>query len=73
MPNRRTFLITCGGAIAVPAVAQFALPPSAKALPSLPSAGLPTVALRIHGWDSATGSADDVWLQVSTSWRANWR
>ena len=73
MPDRRTFLMTCAGAIAVPAVAHFALPPAAQALPLLPSAQLPTTALRIHGWDSATGSADEVWLHVSPSWRANWR
>jgi len=73
MPNRRTFLITCGGAIAVPAVAQFALPAAAQALPSSTSARAPTPVLRVEGWDSATGSAGDVWLQVSPSWRANWR
>jgi hypothetical protein len=72
MPDRRTFLITCGGVVAVPAVAHFALPLATHAASVSPAAS-PTFALRIDGWDSAADSGHDVWVQINSSWRANWR
>ncbi len=73
MPDRRTFLVTCGGVIALPAVAQFRLPMAESAVRDSPAAGASTVSLRIDGWDSTLDSGNDVWLQINSSWRANWR
>jgi hypothetical protein len=73
MPDRRTFLITCSGVVAVPALAQFALSLAERALPVSPAAEAPTLALRIDGWDSRTDSSNDVWVQINSSWRATWR
>ena len=71
MPDRRTFLVTCAGVVAVPAVAHFVLP-SAHAMPASLPAPLPPSALRIHGWESA-GDPADAWVQINASWRATWR
>jgi hypothetical protein len=72
MPDRRTFLVTCAGVVAVPAVAHFALPSAAHALPASLPAALPASSLRIHGWEPAVDSAD-AWVQINASWRATWR
>jgi hypothetical protein len=29
--------------------------------------------LRIDGWDDTADSGNDVWVQINSSWRANWR
>ena len=72
MPDRRTFLITCGGVVAAPALAQFGLPLAGG--PSAPLAAVPSkLVLRIDGWDSPVDSESDVWVQVNSSWRATWR
>jgi len=72
MPNRRAFLITCGGVVAAPAFAHFGLPLT-RHRPAPPGAAPPTLALRIDGWDSAGDSGNDVWVQINSSWRATWR
>ena len=72
MVDRRTFLITCGGVIAVPAVAHFGLASAAHVTTAVPSVAMPAPALRIHGWDS-TVEAGDICIQINGSWRATWR
>jgi hypothetical protein len=78
MPDRRTFLITCTGAVATPALSLFAA--TATATASGPAAIAATTAstpeapvLRIDGWEPSVESGSTVWVQVSTSWRAAWR
>jgi hypothetical protein len=73
MPDRRTFLITCGGMVAVPALAHFGLPLTGSSLPASVAAAPPKLVLRIDGWESPADSESDVWVQVSSSWRATWR
>jgi hypothetical protein len=74
MPDRRTFLIACGGAMAVPAVAPFALARAEHvAPPALASVPLATPALRVDGWDSPSSTQGDVWVHINSSWRATWR
>jgi len=73
MPDRRAFLITCGGAVAAPVFAHFSLPLAGRAVAPSPAAAPPTLALRIDGWDSTADSGNDVWVQINSSWRATWR
>ena len=73
MPDRRRFLISCGGVVLVPAVANFGLPLVWHAVPASPAAVPSTFALRIDGWESAADSGNDVWVQINSSWRATWR
>ena len=70
MPDRRTFLITCGGVVAAPA---FAHPLAGGGVPTSLAAAPPKLVLRIDGWESPVDSASDVWVQVNSSWRAAWR
>jgi len=72
MPDRRTFLVTCAGAVAVPAVAHFSLPSAGHALPATMPAELPALGLRIHGWETAADTGD-AWVHINASWRASWR
>jgi hypothetical protein len=76
MPDRRTFLIGCGSVMAAPVFARFGpLPVSSlrDLTPSSAPATTETLALRIDGWESPVDSASDVWVQISSSWRATWR
>lgn len=76
MPNRRTFLIACGGLAAAPAFAHFGLPPADGGpgdLIATPAANTAMPALRIDGWDSSADSDNDVWIQINSLWRATWR
>ena len=83
MIRRRTFLITCGGAVAAPVFAQLALPLTARrewtagdmpiSTASAAAASPAKIALRIDGWESPAGSEPDVWVQINSSWRAAWR
>jgi hypothetical protein len=85
MPNRRTFLITCGSAVAAPVFAQLAPPPSARHRSQATEAVSPasaaqeraanpeTIALRIDGWEATSNAGRDVWVQINSSWRATWR
>lgn len=85
MNSRRTFLVGCGGIVAAPAFARLSLPAggprelqvtAAEASVSAPPYGASapeSVALRIHGWDSPADSGSNVWVQINSSWRANWR
>ena len=73
MPDRRTFLITCGSVVVTPALAQFGLPSAGAGLPaSLPSTPLP-LTLKIDGWEPHTSGGSAVWVQVDSAWRATWR
>ena len=73
MPDRRTFLITCGGVVAAPAFAHFGLPMAAGGPPASLAAMPSNLVLRIDGWDVPADSESDVWVQVNSSWRATWR
>ena len=83
MIRRRTFLITCGSAVAAPVFAQLALPPTPRrewtagdmtvSTASATAPGPAKIALRIDGWVSPAGSEPDVWVQINSSWRATWR
>ena len=73
MPDRRTFLITCGGLVAAPAFAHFGLPLAGSGQPASLAAAPPNLILRIDGWESPVNSETDVWVQVNSSWRATWR
>ena len=83
MPDRRTFLITCGGVVAAPALAQFGLPATGGTTTwrGTPSGGLPacspptplTLTLKIAGWEPQTDCASDVRVHINSSWRATWR
>jgi len=76
MPDRRTFLITCTGAVAAPALSLFAATATASSPVATAATAVnmrETPVLRIDGWDPSTESDSTVWVQVSTSWRAAWR
>jgi hypothetical protein len=85
MIRRRSFLIGCGGIVAAPAFAHLALPAvsggemqllrdDSSAATALPAIASPQdTVLRIAGWDTASDSGNDVWVQINSSWRANWR
>jgi len=78
MIRRRSFLIGGGGIVAAPVFARLTLGASAACDAPLPTtiadiACTPNVALRIDGWDGAVDSGNDVWVQINSSWRANWR
>jgi hypothetical protein len=73
MPNRRTFLITCTGAVAAPALSLFGTPSAADGLVTTAANAPETPVLRIDGWESPVDSGSSVWIQVNTSWRAAWR
>lgn len=77
MPDRRTFLITCGGVVAAPALAHLGLP-LAGVRPAASQAAAPaTLVLRIDGWDTPDASDpaahSGVWVHINSSWRAAWR
>jgi hypothetical protein len=73
MPDRITFLITCGGVVVTPALAQFTLPSAGVCLPApLPSAPL-KFKLKVEGWEPRTDGGSEVWVQINSSWRATWR
>jgi hypothetical protein len=75
MPDRRTFLITCAGALAAPALSLPLF--GATSTPIAPATAMAATTeapvLRIDGWDGAADSGNDVWLQINSSWRAAWR
>ena len=83
MIGRRTFLITCGSAVAAPVFAQLAMPAAARAeaqgvaseMPAASAAAIrpAQMVLRIDGWESPAGSESDVWVHINSSWRAAWR
>jgi hypothetical protein len=85
MIRRRSFLIGCSGVVAAPVFAHLALPTAAtrelqgaaddaSVSTALPAGASPQdTVLRIEGWDSAAESGGDVWVQINSSWRANWR
>jgi hypothetical protein len=85
MIRRRSFLIGCSGIVAAPVFAHLALPAAAGSdlqgkgdVSLVPTAltsaeGSPDIVLRIDGWDSAADSGDNAWVQINSSWRANWR
>jgi hypothetical protein len=73
MPDRRTFLITCTGAVAAPALSLFSAPSTANGLVTTAASAPETPVLRIDGWESPVDSDSSVWIQVNTSWRAAWR
>jgi len=73
MPDRRTFLITCGGVVTAPAFARFGLPLAGGGLPASLAAAPPKLVLRIDGWESPVDSGSAVWVQVNSAWRAAWR
>ena len=73
MPDRREFLIACSTVIAAPALARIGLPSTGGGLPTSAAATPGKLVLRIDGWESAVDSGSDVWVQVSSSWRASWR
>jgi hypothetical protein len=75
MPDRRTFLTTCGVAVAAPAFAHFGRPFAGSVSPASPAVapGPGKLALRVDGWEANIDSASDVWVQFNSSWRANWR
>jgi hypothetical protein len=73
MPDRRTFLITCGGVVAAPVFAFGRPPSSASAVTASQAAAPPKLVLRIHGWESPVDSESDVWMHVNSSWCATWR
>jgi hypothetical protein len=77
MPDRRTFLIGCGGVVAAPLFASLGahLTVSSKGelTPSSASGDTEAPTLRIDGWESPVDSASDLWVQVNSSWRATWR
>ena len=74
MPDRRTFLMTCGGVVAatplaLASAASVHAPPLAATCVAEPAK---TVALSVAGWDAINGDAD-AFVQINASWRANWR
>jgi len=78
MIRRRSFLIGCGGIVASPVFAHVAFASTTAcdvplSTPIADTACTQGVALRIDGWDSTADSGDDVWVQINSSWRANWR
>lgn len=85
MIRRRSFLIGCGGIVAAPVLAHLALPATATRELQGPAddasvsavltavGGPQDTVLRIDGWDSASDSGNHVWVQINSSWRANWR
>jgi hypothetical protein len=85
MIRRRSFLIGSSGIVAAPVFAHLALPvaathqPQATATPSPASNayGRPAkhenTSLRIDGWEGTPDAGSDVWVQINSSWRANWR
>ncbi len=73
MPDRRTFLMTCGGLVAAPVLAQLSLPAAGSNFPVVRPAEPATVALKIDGWELPSDSEPAVWVQIGPSWRANWR
>jgi hypothetical protein len=89
MPQRRSFLVGCAGAVAMPVLALADLPvatgemsrslvPDAAAQLAMTSATPPAdLVMRIAGWElpATTGSTADVeaWIHINSSWRANWR
>ena len=77
MPDRRTFLITCGGMVAAPVFAQLRTCLWRGEPPASPGGSCPAkLVLRIDGWDTPIASIptySDVWIQINSSWRATWR
>jgi hypothetical protein len=75
MPDRRTFLITCTGAVAAPALSipLFGASSTANGLATTVTNTPETPVLRIDGWESPVDSGSSIWIQVNTSWRAAWR
>ena len=73
MPDRRTFLMTCGGLVAAPVLAQLSLPAAGSSFPVVQPAEPATFALKIDGWELPSDSETAVWVQIGPSWRANWR
>ena len=73
MPDRRTFLITCGTVAVTPTLAHFALPSPNEGPPVSLAPAVSTLTLKIEGWQPRTDSGSDVWVQVNASWRATWR
>ncbi len=73
MPDRRTFLITCGSVIVTPALGQFPLQSTGVGLHGTLAPVPVPQALKIHGWEPRTDDASDVWIRINASWRATWR
>jgi hypothetical protein len=85
MPDRRTFLISFGGVVAAPVLAQLSPFPGRSgevqwtagdvpaSMASVATVTPATISLRIDGWESTAGSASDVWVHINSSWRATWR
>jgi len=79
MTRRRSFLIGCGGVIAAPVLAHVALRTKGAVDDASVTTGLPVaasphdIALRIDGWEATSDTGTDVWVQINSSWRANWR
>ena len=73
MPDRRTFLITCGTMVAAPAFAHFGLPLAGSSLPAAVAPAAPKLVLGIDGWESSVDIESVVWVHVNSFWRANWR
>lgn len=73
MPDRRTFLKACGGVAAAPALAPLAPRWEGNALPAAVATLPSTLPLKIDGWEAVTDHEPGVWVQINSSWRANWR
>ena len=78
MTGRRSFLMGCGVVVASPVFAHLALPAGtmrdARESTTMHTTAPPqSIALRVAGWDAESDSDRDVFVHISSSWRANWR
>ena len=73
MPDRRTFLITSGCAVAAPVFAYVGLSLAGEGQPASLAAAPENIVLRIDGWDSAVDPGNEAWVHINSSWRATWR
>jgi len=87
MPGRRSFLIACGSAVALPVIGGVASAMASRSEPAFTSPAFATespveggsadVAFCIDGWDSLADSQADPdtrpTIRITASWHATWR
>lgn len=83
MPGRRSFLLQCGTIAALPVMGGILPSVASRCDPAFASpavamrpqaeGGPADLAFRIDGWDQPGDSGNEVWLRISSSWRATWR